>query len=83
MRGDTLRPDGHLSLRWGEEFIADGREFGDFDDPEHLRVWGSSQLRDLLGEPAVAGEAYDDEPHRFGQLARQVWVPLLAHEGRF
>jgi exodeoxyribonuclease V gamma subunit len=78
-------PAGAVARAAGEwrKQLADGREFGDFDDPEHLRVWGSSQLRDLLDEPAVAGEAHDDEPHRFGQLARQVWVPLLAHEGRF
>jgi len=31
----------------------------------------------------VAGEPFDDEPHRFGQLARQVWDPLLDHEGMF
>jgi exodeoxyribonuclease V gamma subunit len=70
------------SQEWRKQ-LGDGREFGDFDDAEHLRVWGSSRLPDLLHEPAVPGEAHDDEPHRFGQLARQVWVPLLEHEGRF
>jgi exodeoxyribonuclease V gamma subunit len=61
----------------------DGSEFGEFDDPGHRRVWGDARLRDLLGQPAVAGEPFDDEPHRFGQLARQVWDPLLDHEGMF
>jgi exodeoxyribonuclease V gamma subunit len=61
----------------------DGSEFGEFEDPGHRRVWGDARLRDLLGQPAVAGEPFDDEPHRFGQLARQVWDPLLDHEGMF
>ena len=61
--------------------LGDGREFGDFDDAWHLRVWGKVPLRNLFGEPVRAGEAYDDEPHRFGQLARQVFRPLLEHEG--
>ena len=61
--------------------LSDGREFGDFDDAEHLTVWGSSSLRDLLRQPTRSGEAFDDEPHRFGQLARQVFGPLLEHEG--
>jgi len=60
--------------------LGDGREFGDFDDPEHLRVWGRARLDELAREPSRAGEAYDDEPHRFGQLARQVFEPLLEHE---
>jgi len=63
--------------------LGDGREIGEFDDPEHRRVWGDARLRDLLGQRAVAGEPFDDEPHRFGQLARQVWDPLLDHEGMF
>lgn len=67
------------SSEWRKQ-LSDGREFGDFDDPEHLRVWGRGPLEDLLREPVVAGEPYDDEPHRFGQLARQVFGPLLEHE---
>ena len=46
-------------------------------------MWGDARLRDLLGQPAVPGEAFADEQHRFGQLARQVWDPLLDHEGRY
>jgi exodeoxyribonuclease V gamma subunit len=61
--------------------LGDGRDIGDFDDPEHLRVWGRTRLPDLLVEPARAGEEHADEPHLFGQLARQVFTPLLAHEG--
>jgi exodeoxyribonuclease V gamma subunit len=59
----------------------DGSSFGDFADPEHLRVWGEVELRDLAASrPTRADEAFEDEPHLFGQLARQVWSPLLAHE---
>ncbi len=59
----------------------DGGAFGEFDDPAHVRVWGEVPLRHLLGlgGPRPA-EPYDDEPHRFGQLARQVFGPLLEHE---
>lgn len=60
--------------------LGDGREFGDFDDHEHLLVWGRAALGDLLSAGPVGGEPYDDEPHRFGQLARQVFSPLLDHE---
>jgi exodeoxyribonuclease V gamma subunit len=67
------------SSEW-RKLLGDGREFGDFDDPEHLRVWGRGRLEDLVREPARPGEPYDDEPHRFGQLARQVFGPLLEHE---
>jgi exodeoxyribonuclease V gamma subunit len=61
--------------------LGDGREFGDFDDAWHQRVWGNAPLGDLFAEPARSGEGHDDEPHRFGQLARQVFGPLLEHEG--
>jgi exodeoxyribonuclease V gamma subunit len=63
--------------------LGDGREFGDFDDPEHLRVWGSSRLPDLLRDPAHPDEPYGDEPHRFGQLARQVFADLLTCEAMY
>jgi len=63
--------------------LGDGREFGDFDDSEHLRVWGSSWLPDLLRVPAHPHEPYGDEPHRFGQLARQVFGDLLACEAMY
>ena len=40
-----------------------------------------------VGQPGphqlLAVGAFADEPHRFGQLARQVWTPLLAHEGTY
>lgn len=67
------------ALEWHKR-LADGREFGDFDDAEHLRVWGRAQLGDLLAVVPVGGEPYDDEPHRFGQLARQVFSPVLERE---
>jgi exodeoxyribonuclease V gamma subunit len=67
------------AAEWRKQ-LADGREFGDFDDPEHRRVWGSSRLPDLLREPPRPDEEHADEPHRFGQLARQVFEALLANE---
>ena len=49
---------------------------------EHRRVWGDATApATCSGSGAVAGEPFDDEPHRFGQLARQVWDPLLATRG--
>ncbi|MEP7088948.1 MAG: exodeoxyribonuclease V subunit gamma [Nocardioidaceae bacterium] len=60
--------------------LGDGREFGDFDDAEHVRVWGRAALGDLLVAGALPDEDFADEPHRFGQLARQVFDPLLRHE---
>jgi len=59
----------------------EGGAFGEFDDAAHVRVWGEVSLRHLLrlGGPRP-GEPYADEPHRFGQLARQVFAPLLEHE---
>ena len=63
---------------WRSNF--DGRDIGDFDDPEHRRVWGDAQLTAVLQEPARPGEAWADEPHRFGQLARRVWEHLLTSE---
>jgi exodeoxyribonuclease V gamma subunit len=61
--------------------LGERRDFGEFDDVEHLRVWGRVPLAHLLTAPPTPGETYDDvEPHRFGQLARQVFTPLLEHE---
>jgi exodeoxyribonuclease V gamma subunit len=77
-------PPRAAEFKAGDEWhkrLKDGREFGDFDDAWHQRVWGTVSLRDLLGRAARPGEAYDDEPHRFGQLARQVFGPMLEHEG--
>ena len=68
------------AAEWRRE-LKDRREIGDFGDPEHLRVWGKVWLTDLLTAPPQHGEDYADEPHRFAQLARQVFGPLLEHEG--
>lgn len=66
-------------FEWRKD-LGDGREIGDFNDAWQLRAWGKARLADLLVAPARAGEEFDDEPHRFGQLARQVFAPLLGHE---
>ena len=76
-------PPAGAVARAGREWRAsrnDGGEFGDFADREHQLVWGDTELRHLLQAPPVRGEEHDDEPHRFGQLALQVWGPLLHHE---
>lgn len=58
------------SAPWGES--------GEFDDADHKRVWGDVHLGKLLEVPAdPADTRWPDEPHRFGQLARSVWTPLL------
>ncbi|UYM04677.1 exodeoxyribonuclease V subunit gamma [Solicola gregarius] len=57
---------------------ANNAEFGEFDDDSHRRVWGDVAIDALLAQPPVDGTY--DEPHRFGQLARRVWDPLLAAE---
>jgi hypothetical protein len=46
-------------------------------------VWGKAPLSKLLTLPPCPGEQHDDEPHRFGQLARQVFDPLLRHEAMY
>ncbi|HSK28244.1 MAG TPA: hypothetical protein VK894_15140, partial [Jiangellales bacterium] len=59
-----------------------GRFEGERDDAAHRLVWGEAAEFDLLlaaASPAGTG-AEADEPHRFGELARRVWDPLLAAE---
>jgi exodeoxyribonuclease V gamma subunit len=80
--GSVTAAEAKAAGEWRKE-RGDGTAFGDFEDPAHLRVWGPLGLRELLAlHRLCSGEPYDDEPHRFGQLARQVWAPLLGHEGR-
>lgn len=58
-----------------------GRDIGEFDDQSHRRVWGDATFAVLLAQPPDPGETdWPDEPHRFGQLARRVWDPLLSVE---
>jgi exodeoxyribonuclease V gamma subunit len=57
-----------------------GREIGEFSDAEHLRVWGDRPLDALRVAPARADLPWVEEGTLFGQLARVVWEPLLAHE---
>ena len=40
-------------------------------------------MSDLVRQPADPSEDYGDEPHRFGQLARTVWTPMLEAEEEF
>ena len=54
-------------------------------DPAHRLVWGGLAPFDvLLAEKATDDEQpagwLDDEPHRFGALARRLWEPLRAAE---
>jgi exodeoxyribonuclease V gamma subunit len=49
---------------------------GEQADPAHRLVWGDEAALDLLLADPGAG----DEPHRFGELARRLWDPLLAAE---
>jgi exodeoxyribonuclease V gamma subunit len=57
------------------------REIGEFDTPDHRRVWGDAPFDRLLAAAAPdPGLAHADEPHLFGQLAQLVWQPLLAAE---
>ncbi len=53
--------------------------YGEFDDGDHRRV-RLTTMHDLLAEPPCPDEQYADEPHRFGQLARIIWTPLLEAE---
>jgi exodeoxyribonuclease V gamma subunit len=59
-----------------------GYEMGEFNDADHRRVWGGDvHLSTLLEVPRVSADTrWPDEPHRFGQLARAVWTPLLDAE---
>ncbi len=60
---------------------SDQREMGEFDDADHLRVWGEVHLDALLAIPRDPSDTrWPDEPHLFGQLARAVWTPLLDAE---
>jgi exodeoxyribonuclease V gamma subunit len=55
-------------------------EFGEFSDAQNRLVWGDAQIHDLLGRAPDPDGTYPEEPHLFGQLARQVWSPLLDAE---
>ena len=53
-------------------------EQGEYDDLYHQLVWGDADFSALLAEgPDPAEPSYSDEPHRFGQLARRLWTPML------
>jgi exodeoxyribonuclease V gamma subunit len=55
--------------------------YGEFSDTDHQRAWGEVDLAAVLGERPDPGDpVWPDEPHRFGQLARRVWTPMLEAE---
>jgi exodeoxyribonuclease V gamma subunit len=53
---------------------------GECTDAEHRLVWGDVALSGLLTDADPTDVAWPDERHRFGQLARRVWDPLLGAE---
>jgi exodeoxyribonuclease V gamma subunit len=73
-----------LAETWaGKQWRRSGAhgEYGEFDDADHQRVWGDVHLAMLLEVPAEPTDTrWPEEPHRFGQLARCVWTPLLDAE---
>ena len=66
------------ATEWRRSF--EGRDIGEFDDPETRRVWGDVPLDPLLVAPARPDLAWAEEASMFGQLARIVWDPLLGAE---
>jgi exodeoxyribonuclease V gamma subunit len=50
---------------------------GEQDDFAHVRVYGDDAPLTVLTGPPRDDEAFNDEPHRLGQLAWRVWSPLL------
>jgi len=66
----------------GQEWEKQGQNnsrYGEFDDGDHRRV-RLQTMNDLIHQPVDPSEEYADEPHRFGQLARTIWTPMLAAE---
>lgn len=78
-RGVRAEPSAIFAGQQWRQRSKDNTEYGEFDDDSHRQVWGDAQIGTLLAEPPTDGDAYD-EPHRFGQLARQVWDPLFEVE---
>jgi exodeoxyribonuclease V gamma subunit len=64
-----------------QEWVVQAQQgsWGEFDDGNHRRVRFQA-MSDLVSQPADPSEEYGDEPHRFGQLARTVWTPMLEAE---
>jgi hypothetical protein len=65
--------------------VTEGKTWGEFEDPAHLRAWGVIEFPELLERapiPSEDGARFGDEPHRFGALARELWEPLLRVEVR-
>jgi exodeoxyribonuclease V gamma subunit len=54
---------------------------GDQDDAHHRYAWGDGlALTALLTAPPLPDERWHGEPSRFGELACQLWTPLLNAE---
>jgi exodeoxyribonuclease V gamma subunit len=77
-----------VTVKNAESFAANAwrsgsgpNQMGEFTDTHHQRVWGDVNLTALLEIPPDPSDAdWPNEPHRFGQLARAVWTPLLDAE---
>lgn len=83
-RRDGLDDEGVLSGAGGK-WLSSGDIPGERDDAEHVFTYGRfSDVRTLMEErpwPDETGPGWaDDEPTRFGRLARRLWEPLLMHE---
>jgi len=79
-RRNGCNPDISAKLA-GKEWATKGQSgaYGEFDDGDHRRV-RLVTLDDLRNERSHPDADYADEPHRFGQLARTIWTPLLEAE---
>ncbi|HSV38993.1 MAG TPA: exodeoxyribonuclease V subunit gamma [Nocardioidaceae bacterium] len=60
--------------------LWDKRFSGDRAQAANRMVWGDVEFDTLLGE-RLQDDKGDDEPTRFGRLARSLWQPLLDVEG--
>jgi exodeoxyribonuclease V gamma subunit len=83
-RDNDVNPVNSAAVAGKSWSTGGGRDaWGEFDDADH-RLVGLCTVDDLTAAPAevgaALGDAYADEPHLFGRLARLVWSPLLACE---
>jgi len=66
----------------------DGERYaGESSDGEHVLLYGAeaplSVLTEQAPQPGETGSGWsDEEPDRFGLLARRLWQPLLDHEAK-
>jgi exodeoxyribonuclease V gamma subunit len=83
---DALHLDRDVRVECDHTWKADGYNFGEAGDPEHVLVLGGIvPVEELFAGPAgedETGPGWGTEPSRFGRLACRLWEPLLAHEHR-